>query len=101
LSQELLKKELLTFLISIFENGDFCILIIQCTGKHQSNTRKAPAYARNTHRHTQQMRFDSGKGAVPSPAKRGFESVQVRFWRRHTQLLTNIEKSGIINRYCY
>jgi hypothetical protein len=29
------------------------------------------------------MRFDSGKGAVPSPAKRGFESVQVRFWRRH------------------
>ena len=48
MSQELLKKELLTFLISIFENGDFCILIIQCTGKHQSNTRKAPAYARNT-----------------------------------------------------
>lgn len=23
-------------------------MIIQCTGKHQSNTRKAPAYARNT-----------------------------------------------------
>lgn len=44
----IVKKELLTFLISIFENGDFCILIIQCTGKHQSNTRKAPAYARNT-----------------------------------------------------
>lgn len=44
----IVKKELLTFLISIFENGDFCILIIQCTGKHQSNTREAPAYARNT-----------------------------------------------------